>query len=120
MLDNIFTFDYIFSLKIIVIYILLLIIFYNIREKNIRLIYTSIIYLLCIYLFDIDYKLAILYIIIAIGCVITEAIYIHFFNETWKYINPDIINIPYWLIPFWSIAILIIVESANVIKPIII
>ena len=91
----------------------MLLIFHFIKNKYIRFISTLFIYLLCIYLFNIDYKLSILYIIIAIGCVITESIYINFFTETWNYINPDIINIPYWLISMWSIAILLIVEIIN-------
>ena len=94
-LDTIFTLNnFFFSIKTILIYSVLLLIFYNIKEKNLRLIYTSLIYLVCLYLFGIDCKLGILYIIIAICCVITESIYINFCDETWKYINPDIINIP--------------------------
>ena len=113
-LKNIFTMNNLFLLiKIIVIYFLLLLLFYKIDNKNIRFICTSFIYLLCIYLFNIDYKLSILYVFIAIGCVITESIYINFCNDTWKYINPDFINIPYWLISMWSIAIILIVESVN-------
>ena len=99
--------------KIIIIYILLLLIFYKINNKNMRFIYLSLIYLLCIYLFNIVNKTSFLYVIIAAACVITESIYITFFSETWKYINPDIINIPYWLISLWSIAIIFIVETAN-------
>lgn len=120
-LDTIFTLNNIFfSIKTISIYSILLIIFYNIKEKNTRLIYTSLIYLLCIYLFDIDYKFAILYVLIAICCVITESIYINFCDETWKYINPDIINIPYWLVSLWSTAILLIIEGVNLMKTILI
>ncbi len=119
-LETIFTLNnFLFSIKTTSIYSILLLIFYNKKEKNIRLIYTSLIYLLCVYLFDIDYKFAILYILIALCCVITESIYINFCDETWKYINPDIINIPYWLISIWSIAILLIIEGVNLMKIII-
>lgn len=103
-------------MKIVVIYILLLLIFYSIQNKHLRFIYVTSIYLLCTYLFNINYKISILYVIIAICCVITESIYINLLDETWKYINPDVISIPYWLIPIWSIAILLIVESVNAIK----
>ena len=91
------TLDNIYNLcKILVIYLITLIIFLTINNKNFRLLYTLIIYLICIYLFNIEYKIAFLYIIIAICCVLTEAIYITFCNETWKYINPDFINIPFY------------------------
>lgn len=103
-------------MKIILIYSLLLIIFHILQNKNTRFIFTSIIYLLCIYLFNIECKLSFLYVIIALCCVITESIYINFFNETWIYSNPDIISIPYWLISIWSIAILLIIEGVNMIK----
>jgi hypothetical protein len=119
-LKNIVSINNIFLvIKIIIIYISLLFTFYKIENKEKRLIFTSIIYLLCICLFNIDYKLSILYVFIAICCVITESIYITFFNETWVYINPDIINIPYWLIAMWSIAILLIAESVNKFKNIV-
>ena len=103
-------------MKIIIIYSLLLIIFHIIQNKNTRFIYTAIIYLLCIYLFNIDFKLSILYVVIALCCVITESIYINFLDETWKYTNPDFISIPFWLISIWSIAILLIIEGVNMFK----
>jgi hypothetical protein len=103
-------------IKIIMIYTLLLFIFYFINDKYYRLMYTIIIYILCINIFNINYKLYIVYVIIALCCVITESIYINFINETWKYNNPDIISIPLWLIFIWSIAILLIIEIINIIN----
>jgi hypothetical protein len=102
--------------KIISIYVLTFLIFYKIENKNIRLIFTSLIYLFCIHLFNIDINMAIFYIFIAIGCAVTESIYITFCKDTWNYRNPDIINIPYWLIPLWSVAFLLIIETVNILK----
>lgn len=106
-------------LKIMMIYTLLLFIFYFINDKYYRLIYTIIIYMLCINIFNINYKLSIVYVIIALCCVITESIYINFISETWKYNNPDIISIPLWLIFIWSIAILLIIKIIDIIDKII-
>ena len=106
-------------IKIMMIYSLLLIIFYFVNDKYYRLIYTIIIYMLCINIFNINYKLSIVYVIIAVCCVITESIYINFISETWKYNNPDIISIPLWLIFIWSIAILLIINIIDVIDKII-
>lgn len=106
-------------LKIMMIYTLLLFIFYFVNDKYYRLIYTIIIYMLCITIFNINYKLSIVYVIIALCCVITESIYINFISETWKYNNPDIISIPLWLIFIWSIAILLIINIIDVIDKII-
>ena len=106
-------------LKILMIYTLLLFIFYFVNDKYYRLIYTIIIYMLCITIFNINYKLSIVYVIIALWCVITESIYINFISETWKYNNPDIISIPLWLIFIWSIAILLIINIIDVIDKII-
>ena len=103
-------------MKIILIYILLLTIFYSIHNKTMRFVYTSLIYLLCIYLFNIECKMSILYVILAISAVVTESIYINFFKDTWKYADPDIISIPYWLIAIWSVAILLLVECVNMVK----
>ena len=116
-IETLFSIDnLIYLVKVIVIYVLLLFLFYFIKNKQQRLIYTSLIYVICIFLFNISYKSSFLYVFIALCCVITESIYIHFFDETWRYINPDIINIPYWLISMWSIAILLIIESVNKVK----
>ena len=106
-------------LKILMIYTLLLFIFYFVNDKYYRLIYTIIIYMLCITIFNINYKLSIVYVIIALWCVITESIYINFISETWKYNNPDIISIPLWLIFIWSIAILLIINIIDIIDKII-
>ena len=110
-LDNIIMFC-----KIIAIYLLTFAIFYTIEKKCLRLIFASIIYILCLYTFNIKFNIALFYIFIAIGCVITESIYITFCKDTWNYRNPDIINIPYWLIPLWSIAFLLIIQTVNIVK----
>ena len=116
-LINFFTLDTCSKIcKILAIYLITFFIFLQISDKKYRLLYTVIVYIVCIYLFDINYKHACLYVIIAICCVITESLYITYCNETWKYYNPDIINIPYWLISIWSIAILLIIEGVNMLK----
>jgi len=116
-IETLFSIDnIIYLVKVFIIYVLLLFLFYFIKNKQQRLIYTSLIYVICIFLFNIGYKSSFLYVFIALICVITESIYINFFDETWKYSNPDIISIPYWLISIWSIAILLIIESVNKVK----
>ena len=100
-------------IKIFIIYILLLVIFYIFHNDKIRLLFLSLLFILCIFLFNINNKLAILYIFIALCSIITEAILITFFSNTWLYKNPNIINIPYWLFPLWGIAIIFINELSN-------
>ena len=102
--------------KILCIYALTFFIFYKIDDKYVRLLFAALIYLMCMYVFNIDTNMAIFYIFIAIGCGITESIYINFCKDTWNYHDPDIINIPYWLIPLWSIAFLLIIETVNILK----
>jgi hypothetical protein len=104
--------------KIIAIYVLTFLTFYEIEQKKLRLIYASFIYLISIYLFNVKWTLAILYICIAIACVITESLYVTFCKDTWVYKTPDIINIPYWLLPLWSIAFLLMIELINIVKKI--
>ena len=110
-LDNIIT-----ICKIIAIYILTFVLFYKIDNKNLRLIYASFIYLISIYLFNVKWTLTILYVCISIACVITESLYVTFCKDTWVYKKPDIINIPYWLLPLWSIAFLLMIELINILK----
>ena len=92
------------------VYLLTLFLFYTIKKEYIRLLLALLIYLFGIFIFEHDYKLAIIYLGVAVCCVITESIFITFFDETWNYRKPDIINIPYWLIPIWAIAIILIIE----------
>jgi len=110
-LDNIIT-----ICKILAIYILTFVLFYKIDNKNLRLIVASIIYLLSVVLFNVKWTLAILYVFIALACVITESLYVSFCKDTWLYKKPDIINIPYWLLPLWSIAFLLMIELINIVK----
>ena len=105
-----------FSIKTIAIYIGLFLVYYNFTQNNIRLILSGLLYVVCLYLFGINYKLGILYIVIAIAFVITESIYINFCDESWKYTNPDIIGIPYWLTFIWSIVTVIITEGVAIMK----
>jgi hypothetical protein len=100
--------------KIIGIYVCLLILFYLIQNDKIRFLCVLLIFLLCILLFNIEYKIALLYIFIALCCALTESIYITFLTNTWVYKAPNIINIPYWLIPIWGIAIVLITEIINI------
>lgn len=102
--------------KIIAIYVLTFLTFYEIEQNKLRLIYASFIYLISIYLFNVKWTLAILYICIAIACVITESLYVTFCKDTWEYKTPDIINIPFWLLPLWSIAFLLMIELINIVK----
>lgn len=96
--------------KIIFIYITLLLLFYLIHNNNKRLLIVSILCIISVLLFHIDLKKIIFILIIAISCVITESIYVNFFMNTWQYKHKNIINIPYWLIPLWFIAILFIIK----------
>ena len=104
--------------KIIAIYVLTFLTFYEIEQNKLRLIYASFIYLISIYLFNVKWTLAILYICIAIACVITESLYVTFCKNTWVYKTPDIINLPYWLLPLWSIAFLLMIELINIVNKI--
>lgn len=97
----------------IFLYILTLLTFHKIKDKYQRFFITNIIYIVFGTLTDYNMKMLIIYYILAIICVGTESIFINFFDETWKYKNPDIIEVPFWLVPLWGIAILLIINISK-------
>jgi len=62
--------------------------------------------------------MALLYLFLATCAVFTEYIFIRFFNDTWDYRKPDQLLVPYWLIPLWSVAIVIITSLYGLFKTI--
>jgi hypothetical protein len=104
--------------KMIIIYLSLFIVFYNVKDDINRFIILSTIYLLCINIFNVDPKLGLLFLVIATFCGLSELIYSRFIEFRWHYNNnkKQIQRMPYWLIPLWSIAILFIVEIVNIYK----
>ena len=103
--------------KMAIIYLSLFIVFYNIKDDMNRFVVLSIIYLLCIHIFNVDPKLGLL-LVIATICGLSELIYSRFIEFRWHYNNKNeqILQMPYWLIPLWSIAILFIVEIVDIYK----
>ena len=74
-------------------------------------------YILVIISFNINYKLGLIYFLLGICCAMTEHIFIKYFDLTWNYRKIDFETIPYWLIPLWAIAIVLIIEFyKNIIK----
>lgn len=104
--------------KMMVIYLSLFVIFYNIKDDMNRFIILSLIYLLCIHIFNVNPRLGLLFLVIATLCGLSELIYSRFIEFTWHYNNKNqkIQQMPYWLIPLWSIAILFIVEIVDIYK----
>ena len=103
-------------IKILFLYLLNLLLYFNITSNHSRFIFTLFLYLFSIIMFKIDYKDAVLFFIIAICCSITEYFFIRFINHSWDYRKPDLYLIPYWLIPLWAIAVVIITEIVKLVK----
>jgi len=96
--------------NIILIYISILLIFKYIENSYYRFFALLLISLYLIYLFKIKTKILYFYIIITLLCVLSEIIFIQYFNNTWFYYNKQLINVPIWLITLWFIAITFIFE----------
>jgi len=91
-------------------YLLVLLIFFK-QNKNLnRFILLLVLYLLFSLYIELDIQLIIIYLVLSVICVLTESFFINFLDNTWEYKKPDIIGIPYWLVPLWGIAILLIVQ----------
>ena len=102
-------------LKLLILYFALLVLFYKNNNNKERLVGTIIIYGISIIIFNLSIIHTILYFILAIACVITESIYMNFFEFTWEYKKSDLISVPYWLVPLWATAIIFITQVSNII-----
>ena len=101
--------------KIIILYFMVLLLFHVVHSNLIRFIILVLLYIFSIILFNINYKLGCLYFLIGILAAFTEHIFIKYINLSWDYRNPNFFTIPFWLIPLWGIAIIIIIETTWII-----
>jgi hypothetical protein len=99
--------------KIIIIYFLILSLFYVVQSNVNRFILSTLLYIFSIFIFDIDYKLGCLYFLIGCGAAFTEHIFIRHISLSWDYREPNFYTIPLWLIPLWSLAIILILEMIS-------
>lgn len=96
--------------NIIILYIVILLIFKYIENSYYRFFALLLISFYLIYLFKIKTKVLYFYIIITLFCVLTEIIFIQYFNNTWFYYNKELINVPIWLTTLCFIAITFVFE----------
>lgn len=101
------------NIKIICFYLLNLLLFLIVDKNEHRLIGCSLLYIFGLYLFKINWKLGLPFFAMAVGAAITEHIFIKYMKNTWSYKTPDIGEVPYWLIPLWGNAIIIINEATK-------
>ncbi len=78
-----------------------------------RFMLLSVLYFIAISAFNISYNRALLLVFISVAASIVEHIYIQYIESTWDYRKPDVGNVPYWLVPLWSIAIVVITELSK-------
>ena len=94
----------------ILVYLLTLLIYLLFDDNFLRFILTTCAYIIGTIIYKIDCYKGIFYLFIASICVLTESIFINFFSNTWEYNKSDIIGIPFWLIPLWGMAILLVLN----------
>jgi hypothetical protein len=96
--------------KIIIVYFMVMLSFYIIHSNLMRFIVLLLLYIFSVILFNINYKLGFLYFLTGIGAALTEHIFIKYIHSSWDYRNPNLLTIPFWLIPEWGLAIIIVTE----------
>ena len=99
--------------KIIIVYFMVMLSFYIIHSNLMRFIVLFLLYIFSVILFNINYKLGFLYFLTGIGAALTEHIFIKYIHSSWDYRNPNLLTIPFWLIPLWGLAIIIVTELSN-------
>ena len=101
-------------IKLIILYLTIIITYYVHISNMYRYVITSLIYICSIYIFNINYKLGFIYILIAILISFTEYIFIKYIKESWDYRNPNLGKIPIWLFPLCGVAIVAITQTIDV------
>jgi len=101
------------AVKIIGLYLCTIGVYYNIVSSLWRFILTMIIFGIATVIFNISYKLSFFVLLLGIGCALTETLFIRYMGSTWDYRRPDIIHIPYWLVPLWATFIVLATEATK-------
>jgi hypothetical protein len=105
--------------KIMTMYFIVLLLFYVIHSNLNRFIISILLYIFSIIIFNIDYKLGCLYFLVGIGAALTEHVFIKYITLSWDYRKPNFLTIPFWLMPLWGIAIILIMEIDAIFKTIV-
>ena len=100
-------------IRIVVLYTLTILLYLNTKSNKIRFIWSLLLYVFGVILLRVNYKSAVSYFALAVCATITEHIFIKYMDSTWDYRKPDRYLVPYWLVPLWALAILIIVHSTG-------
>ena len=98
------------TIKVIIIYALIMALYYYIESTFWRFLATKVLFGISVIMFHIPFNYALFILLLGLCASITEHIFIKYMNGTWDYRMPDILDIPYWLAPLWAITIVIITE----------
>jgi hypothetical protein len=101
--------------KLVFLWIAVITAFYKLTNNNHRLFAIGTLFIITCYLFNVPFFFALVYLLIATCSSFSEHLVSNMEN-TWTYKQPDIGNIPYWLIPLWGIVVAITIELYKIIS----
>ncbi len=101
------------AVKIIGLYLCTIAVYYNIVSTLWRFIFSMIIFAIATVIFNMSYNLSFFVLLLGIGFALTETLFIRYMGSTWDYRRPDIIHIPYWLVPLWATTIVLVIQASN-------
>ena len=101
------------AVKIIGLYLCTIGVYYNIVSSLWRFVLSMIIFGIATVIFNMSYNLSFFVLLLGIGCALTETLFIRYMGSTWDYRRPDVIHIPYWLVPLWATTIVLVTEASN-------
>ena len=99
--------------KVFILCILTMLVFWYNTASVTRFVLSVLLYLTAIIVFNISYSRGAFFVLMGSAAAIVESIFIQYMDATWEYRSPDIFRIPYWLIPLWSIAIVVITQLST-------
>ena len=99
--------------KVLILCILTMLLFWYNAASVTRFVLSMLLYFIAIVAFNISYSRGVFFVLIGSAAAIVESIFIQYMDATWEYRAPDIFRIPYWLIPLWSIAIVVITQLST-------
>ena len=99
--------------KVFILCILTMLVFWYNTASVTRFVLSVLLYLTAIIVFNISYSRGVFFLLLGSAAAIVESIFIQYMDATWEYRAPDTFRIPYWLIPLWSIAIVVITQLST-------
>jgi hypothetical protein len=99
--------------KVLILCVITTLICWRFTSSVTRFTLLALLYFVATFAFNISHNRSLFLVFMGIVASMVENGYIQHIASTWDYRKPDVGNIPYWLVPLWSIAMVVITELSK-------